>query len=182
MIIVYNRGTGEIVGHCSRVFDSGKWREPTIEELFPNLDRTNLESVHFADDARYLVYGPQNWRLRRDENGAVTGIERLPFLALTCDAADSDGDGIPDLPAEGSSVAHVTAKTSDGGDVDVTFRTTRGSLGRRSVHTAQGSAVVELRAATETVAAVVNATAQGYRPGKLHLEFVPVHASAAGSA
>ena len=35
MIIVYNRTTGEIVGHCSRVFDAGKWREATIDELFP---------------------------------------------------------------------------------------------------------------------------------------------------
>jgi hypothetical protein len=174
MIIVYNRTTGEIVGHCSRVFDAGKWREATIDELFPDRDKSNLASVHFADDARYLAYGPHNWRLRRDESGVVTGIERLPSLALTCDAGDSDGDGIPDLPADGSAVAHITAKTSDGADVDIAFRTTRGSLGERTVHTTQGCAGVELRAATETVAVVVTATAPGYRPAKLNMEFVPV--------
>ncbi len=176
MIIVYNPNTGEIVGHCSRVFDSGKWREATIDELYPNRESANLAAVHFADDARYLTYRPHHWRLRRDESGVVTGIERLPALALTSDAGDSDGDGIPDLPADSASIAHITAKTSDGADVDITFRTTRGSLGERTVHTTQGSAVVELRAASETVAVVVTATAPGYRPAKLHMEFVPVPA------
>ena len=76
MIIVYERGTGEIIGHCSRVFDSGQWRDATIAELFPNRDISNLASTHFPDDARYLRYGPENWRLRRDESGAVAGIER----------------------------------------------------------------------------------------------------------
>jgi hypothetical protein len=181
MIIVYNSNTGEIVGHCSRVFDSGKWREATIDELFPVRDKSNLAYAHFADDARYLAYGPHNWRLRRDESGVVTGIERLPSLAMVCDAADSDGDGIPDLPADSTSVAHITAKTSDGSDVDITFRTTRGSLGERTVPTTQGSAAVELRAGTETVAVVVTATAPGYRPGNLNMEFVPVPARPATS-
>jgi hypothetical protein len=103
----------------------------------------------------------------------VTGIERLPWLILSCDVTDSDGDGIPDLPADGASVAQVTAKTSDGADVDVTFRTTRGALVQRTVPTPRGAAAVELRAATETVAVVVTATAPGYRPAKLDMEFVP---------
>jgi hypothetical protein len=176
LIIVYDRNTGEVVGHCSRVFDAGKWRDATIDELFPNRDKSNLAYVHFADDARYLAYGPHNWRLRRDDSGVVTGIERLPSLAMACDAADSDGDGIPDLPADSTSVAHITAKTSDGSDVDITFRTTRGSLGERTVRTTQGSAAVELRAGAETVAVVVTATAPGYRPGNLKMEFVPIPA------
>jgi len=179
MIIIYNRVSGEIVGHCSRVFDSGKWREPTLEELFRNQDRSNLASVHFADDARYLAYGPQNWRLQRDASGTVTGIERLPFLLMSSNIADTDGDGIPDLPADGASVAQITAKTSNSADIDVTFRTTRGSLSQRTIHASNGSATVELRAATETVAVVVTATAPGFRPGKFFLEFVPVPAKTA---
>jgi hypothetical protein len=173
MIIVYNSNTGEIVGHCSRVFDSGKWREARIDELFPDHAKSGFAAVHFADDARYLSYRPHHWRLRRDESGVVTGIERLPMLLLTSDAADTDGDGTPDLPADGAAVAHVTAKTGDGADADVMFQTTRGSLKERTVRTTHGSATVELRAATETVAVVVTATATGYRPGRLNLEFIP---------
>jgi len=109
----------------------------------------------------------------------VTGIERLPMLSLTCDASDSDSDGIPDLPADSASIAHVTAKTSDDADVDITFRTTRGSLGQRTVHTTKGSAAVELRAAGETVAVTVTATAPGYRPGNLQMEFVPAQTTRA---
>lgn len=176
MIVVYNRSTGAIVGHCSRIFDSGRWREASLDELYPDYEKSNLASVHFPDDARYMAYGADAWRLRKDESGVVTGIERLPSLSLSCDAADNDGDGIPDIPADGSSVANVTAKTSDGADVEVTFRTTRGSLGERTVHTAKGLAAVSLRAAVETVAAIVTATAPGYRPARLNLEFLPVPA------
>src|SRR6516164_947079 len=179
MIIVYHSNTGEIVGHCSRVFDSGKWREATIDELFPDHAKSGFAAVHFADDARYLAYRPHHWRLRRDESGVVTGIERLPMLSLTYDASDSDSDGIPDLPADSASIAHVTAKTSDDADVDITFRTTRGSLGQRTVHTTKGSAAVELRAAGETVAVTVTATAPGYRPGNLQMEFVPAQTTRA---
>ena len=114
-------------------------------------------------------------------SGVVTGIERLPSLVLTCDAADSDGDGIPDLPADSASVAHLTAKTNDGTNTEITFRTTRGSLNQRTVSTREGSATVELRAAGETVAVTVTATAPGYRAANLNMEFVPIPAQLAGS-
>jgi hypothetical protein len=81
MLIVYDQTTGEIVGHCSSVFDGGKWREATVSELFPN--RANLSSVIVADDARFIGYGPNAWRLKKDANGVVTGIERLPALRTT---------------------------------------------------------------------------------------------------
>jgi hypothetical protein len=172
MLIVYDHTTGEIVGHCSSVFDSGKWREATAAELFPN--RANLSSVSVADDARFIAYGPNAWRLKKDANGIVTGIERLPALLVTCDAHDTDNDGVPDLPADGQSVAVITAKTSDGNNVTVTFRTTRGTLAQRSTATADGAATVELRSAVETVPVTVTVSAPGYRTGRLDMEFVPV--------
>jgi hypothetical protein len=177
MMIVYDRNTGKIVGHCSRVFDTGQWRDATIAELYPGQDISHLAAAHFPDDARYLMHGAENWRLKKDENGSVVGIERLPTLHLTCDAADSDGDDVPDIPANGTSIAHISARTSDGADVEVTFRTTRGALNRRTVKSTGGTAAVDLRSGTETVSATVTATAPGYRPGRLHLEFTPVAAS-----
>src|SRR4051812_12464637 len=101
MLIVYDRTTEEIVGHCSSVFDGGKWREPTIDELFPNRDRSNLASISVADDARFIGYGQDAWRLKKDASGIVVGIERLPVLQLSCNAGDADNDGVPDLPADG---------------------------------------------------------------------------------
>jgi len=174
MLIVYDRTTGAIVGHCSTVFDSGKWREATVDELFPNRDRTNLAGVHVADDARFIAHGADAWRLRKDPSGIVTGIERLPSLQMSCNAGDADKDGVADLPADGKSVAMITATTSDNGDVEVTFRTSRGALSQRAVASHNGVASVELRSATETVAVTVNATAPGYRPGRLDMEFVPL--------
>jgi hypothetical protein len=173
MLVVYDKTTGKIVGHCSQVFDSGKWREATLQELYPNQDNTNLAAAYMPDDARFVGYGTTNWRLRKDESGAVLGVERLPALILSTDAKDSDGDGVPDMPADGTSVAHITVTTADNSNTQVTFRTTRGSLSQRTVATADGKAVVELRAPSETVAAGVTATATGYRPATLTMEFIP---------
>jgi len=174
MLIVYDRDSSEIVGHCSRVFDSGRWREATMAELFPNADAAKWASLTVADDARFIGYGAKAWRLKKDESGIVTGIERRPVLLVTCDAGDADQDDVPDLPADGKSTTVVSVRTSDGSDTEVTFRTSRGTLAQRSVQTQGGVASVELRAGTETVAVTVNVSSTGYRPGRLDLEFVPL--------
>lgn len=173
MLIVYDRKTEKIISHCSQVFDQGKWREAQMDEILPNKDKGNLAAVYIADDARFIGYGTENWRLRKDESGAVVGIERLPAIQLKSDAKDTDGDGIPDVPADGTSVIAITVSTADGSDTSVTFRTSRGTLSQRTVSTSKGKGKVELRAATETVSVVVTATAAGYRPATLALEFVP---------
>jgi hypothetical protein len=174
MIVVYDKNTHAIIGHCSQVFDSGKWREPTVEELYPNRDRSNLAVAYMPDDARFVGYGPTNWRIRKDENGAVLGVERLPALHLSCDAKDTDEDGIPDIPADGSSLAAITATTADGSDTEITFRTSRGALSTRKAQTKKGSAKVEIRAGSETVTATITAEAKGYRPATLQLEMLPL--------
>jgi hypothetical protein len=114
MLIVYDRTSEKIVAHCSRVFDSGKWREAKMEEILPNHDRTNLTTVYVPDDARYLAYGSDAWRLRKDEGGMIIGIERKPSIQLRADANDTDNDGIQDIPADGRSTTRITATTADG--------------------------------------------------------------------
>lgn len=178
MLIVYDKNSEQIIGHCSRVFDSGKFREPTLEELYPNQDRSNLATAYMPDDARFIGYGATNWRLRKDENGAVVGVERLPALLIHSDAQDSDKDGIPDIPADGKSETRITVTTADKSDTEVTFRTTRGSLKVRTVTTSGGKAEVQLRATTETVSLTVTATAKGYRTATLNLEFIPIQSPA----
>jgi hypothetical protein len=175
MLIVYDSMTGEIVGHCSRIFDNGKWREATIEEIYPDLDRSKLGALYLQDDPLYFQQGPGYWRIRRDESGVVTRLEQVPAITLSCNASDHDNDGIPDLPADGTSSTKITARLDGDANVDVTFRTTRGTLSKRTVRTMKkGQATVELRAATETVAVSVTATAPGYRPATLQLEFIPL--------
>jgi len=121
-----------------------------------------------------LLQGLHTLRLSRNESGAVIGLEQLPAIVLSCDATDSDNDGILDLPADGVSTTKITAKLGTNAQVEVTFRTTRGSLSKRTARTsAQGRATVELRATTETVPLSVTATAPAYRSATLKLEFIP---------
>jgi hypothetical protein len=173
MLIVYDRKTEQIIAHCSRVFDSGKWREATIDEILPKHDRTNLAAAYFHDEANYIANGILNLRLRKDENGLVTGIECLPLIELSVDAKDTDNDGIPDIPADGSSITRITAATADRSDTEITFRVSRGSLSDRKVRTSKGKATVQLQSATETVTSTIIATSPGYRNGTLHIEFIP---------
>lgn len=173
MLIVYDKTTGKIVGHCSQVFDSGKWREASLAELYPGQDRTNLATAYMPDDARFVGYGTTNWRLRKDENGAVLGVERLPALFISTDVKDTDNDGVPDILADGKAVANITVTTADNSNARVTFRTTRGTLSQRTVATTKGKAVVQLKSGVETVAATITATADGYRTATLSLEFIP---------
>jgi len=112
-LIVYDSMIGEIVGHCSRFFDSGKWREVMIEETFPQRDRSKLETLYLQDDPLYIQQGSEHWRIRRDESGLVTGLERVPTITLSCDESDHDNDGILDLPADGTSTTKITAKLDD---------------------------------------------------------------------
>jgi hypothetical protein len=175
MIVIFDPKTDQIIGHASRVFDSGKFREPTIDEVCPDHLERKLESLYLPDEPRYLMFGPEHYRLRRDETGAVVGIQLIGRISVSCDATDHDGDQIPDIPADGTSTTVITAELEGGSaDVEVAFRTTRGSLSRRSAKTDdQGKATVTLRAATETVPATVSVTAVGYRPGSLTVEFLP---------
>jgi hypothetical protein len=55
MIIVYNSNTGEIVGHCSRVFDSCKWREATIDELFSEHATSGLAALRAGGETVAVV-------------------------------------------------------------------------------------------------------------------------------
>ena len=55
MLIIYDKNTEKIVGHCSRVFDSGKWRESTLDEIYPNTDKSSLATAYMPDDARFIA-------------------------------------------------------------------------------------------------------------------------------
>jgi hypothetical protein len=100
-------------------------------------------------------------------------------LKLSSTAKDNDGDGIPELRANGkdSTTVTVDASLADGkpvpDPVPVTFRTTAGRLSARVVDLEEGKATVQLTAGRETVAVTVIASARGFADARLDLEFVP---------
>jgi hypothetical protein len=102
-----------------------------------------------------------------------------PILVLSTTAQDQDGDGVPELKADGRSNTKVTATTQTrAGEtikavVPVTFRTTAGRLAARIVDTEDGVATVTFTAGRETVTVHITASAVGYDSASLFIEFVP---------
>jgi hypothetical protein len=184
MIVIFEKKTNNIVGVASKVFDSGSWREPEIGELYPDTDLNELGYLYVQDSPKYCL-NPDAWQLKLDQNNVPVGVERkptLPRIYLTTNAPDTDGDGLPELPADAQSQATITAAVKDAkGDVVNTdfllmFRTTGGTLSARRVQAERGTAVVELTSTVETITVTVSASAEGAQEGSLTFEFMPPEA------
>lgn len=181
MIVVYDKRTNELVGVAMEVLDNGILRQPTLEELYPSQDRLNLGFLHVEDSPRYALH-PDRWQAKLDENGTPVGIERRPTpprLYLTTDVIDTDGDALPELIADGSSKATITAEVKDARgelvteELTLNFKTTGGALSARRVTTTTGQATVELTASLETVSVTVEVLAEGVTGSSLGFEFMP---------
>jgi hypothetical protein len=182
VIIVYERETHNLVGVAAQVFDNGRWREPTIDELYPGVDLQKLGFIHVEDSIRYAL-DPDAWQFKLDQNGVPIGAERkpsLPRLHLSTNAQDTDGDSFPELMADGKNKAVITAEVRDEldhsvtGDFTVNFKTTAGTLSARQVMVRTGKAEVELIASLETVTATVSASGKGLKAAApLTFEFMP---------
>ena len=102
-----------------------------------------------------------------------------PALVLSATAKDTDGDGVPELKADGrsSTTVTVTAQTATGekiqAPVAVTFRTNGGRLAARTVALKDGSASVQFTAGRETILVHITASAVGCDSAHLELELVP---------
>ncbi len=101
-------------------------------------------------------------------------------IILTTTAKDTDGDGLPELPADGKSKRSITATLQDAegnvinDPIEVQYRTSAGTLSSRSITAEGGKATVQLTSSRETVMATVYAFTGGFEPASLGLEFVPV--------
>jgi len=181
MIVVFEKKTNKVVGAASKVFDSGLWREPEIEELYPYKDLKELSCIYVPDSPKYCL-NPDAWQLKLDKDGVPVGVERkptLPKIYLTTNAQDTDGDGLPELPADAKSKATITVEVRDAkGDIVpkdfiLTFRTTGGTLSARRVEAKAGTAAVELTSTVETITVTVSVSAEGTQSGSLTFEFMP---------
>lgn len=63
MIFVYDKRTQELVGVATKVFDNGNLREPTLEELYPDRDRSNLGFLYVEDSPKYALQ-PDRWQAK----------------------------------------------------------------------------------------------------------------------
>lgn len=175
--IRYDRRTGEIVGHLTSS------REDIAPQ--PRSDQEEVVEVTSDDDKQRLKeFNPLTTRLRgRVDRGALQLLAPEPIykgqIALTIDRADDDGDGRPELPADGKSSARVTATIvgSNQKPIDhrarVSFSVTRGALSARAVEAASGVASVDWKAPAETVQARITARADGFQEASLTVEFIP---------
>lgn len=182
MIFVYDKRTNELVGLATEVFDNGNRRQPTIEELYPDRDRTNLGFIYVEDSPKYALQ-PDRWQAKLDGNGVPIGIERkpsLPKIHLTTNAVDSDGDEIPELIADGKSKATITIEVKNSREEFITeeltlnLKTTGGTLSARRVTTNTGQATVELTSSLETVSVTVEVSAEGVKGSSIEFEFMPI--------
>ena len=115
--------------------------------------------------------------------GRITSLKVLErasrTIRLDSDLPDNDGDGVPELPADGQTVARIKATLEGGPGKEhgapqvVRFRVTHGALSRRTVEVRAGVAEVDLRSSQETVQVRLTAAAEGYEPAALLLEFIP---------
>jgi len=111
----------------------------------------------------------------------IAGPSSTPFtqLKISSTATDEDGDGLPELKANGKDSATITVEATrpDGTPVaeplPVTFRTTAGRLSARVVELEEGKASVQLTAGRETVAVTITAFVPGFLDARLDLELVP---------
>lgn len=175
--VSYDASTGEVTGYV---------RSSTPITLVPRDPGEGYAEATDEDQVRELQQlSPQRSVLRGQvAGGLLTGLRAeqryTGRLALSCDRPDLDGDGRPELAADGRMQATIVATVLDdaGEPVDatgteITFRVTRGRLSARRAACTGAEAEVTLRSVTETVTARVTATAEGLLEASLDLEFVP---------
>jgi hypothetical protein len=181
MIFVYEKGSNKFLGVATQIFDNGNWREATLQELYPDADHSKMGAVVVKDSPKYYL-DPNVWRFSTDDKGEVTGIERKPTppkITLKTNAEDTDGDGLPELKADGKSKATIDIEIRDtNGELvksalDLRINTTSGRLSVRRLTTETGTASVDLTSIMETVTVTVSVEADELETQQLTFELMP---------
>ncbi|HHG85767.1 MAG TPA: hypothetical protein ENJ82_13550 [Bacteroidetes bacterium] len=180
MIVVYEKKTNKFVGMAPQIFDNGEMRDFTLEELYPDLDAKKHGSFTIDDSPKY-VQQPDHWQFKLDKKGVPIGIEHKPTLSLkiTTDLEDTDGDGMPELKADGVSKAKLKVQVYDGlklkkTNAKIKLSTTGGRLDARIFDLKnQNQFTASLQSTTETITITVTASAEGMHADSLTFELMP---------
>jgi hypothetical protein len=184
MIIIYDRKSREIVG-VSMVSQDNSGLVASSKSM-KNVLRTdtinpNLTEFVLPDDVAVAneIY---KYEIKFSSSGSPKELvkkESLPFIDLSIDAPDHDGDGIPEMKADGKSTVTITASIRDEDGKIVTsakneihFLTTGGVLSDRIVKCKNGVAKTSLQSVKETLTPTITAFTDGVRTGKMQVEFV----------
>jgi len=183
MIILYDRKTREIVGVSMVAQDTsglaptqsikkamrGETLDPNIMEFIVPDDETVANEV-YKYDLIFSSSGVPKEMARK---------ETLPYIELSIDAPDNDGDGIPEMKADGKSEVTITASIRDEEGKLVTsaknaihFLTTGGVLSDRIVKCKNGVAKTSLQSVKETLTPTITAFSEQVQKGEIQVEFV----------
>jgi hypothetical protein len=191
--VTYNRETGEVTGHF--LSSTTEFLPKPLSPADANLQVTDQSHLDLLQAARSrTTAGPGGFRVTgRIADGKVVELGVAPAfegrIHLTTHPAPRHGAGRAEIPADGASVIQITATIQvNAGQppahaphagshhkvpATVSFRTDRGALSRRTAEVVNGRAQVELRSVAETVRARVTASAKGFQPGAVTIEFIP---------
>jgi len=112
-------------------------------------------------------------------------LENYPnTIELTTDATDTHQpyDGIPDIPANGTSTCNIFIKKkdpygnymTDPGDNDqIELENTRGSLSAIQTNLVDGEATIVLTSIAETCISEITATGEDLKEGEIQIQFAP---------
>lgn len=177
--VTYNKKTGDITGHF-KASTAEFLPEPQTPEqgILEVTERNQIESIASIDPWRHRIEG-------KVKESKIEDLRIQPRfqgkIVLSTDAEDRDGDGLPELPADGSTSTKVRASIYDPRErlvtekpVKVKFRVSRGTISRREVQTEDGVADVEFTSAAETTQSRIIATATALESDAMLFEFIPV--------
>ncbi|WP_455392321.1 Ig-like domain-containing protein [[Eubacterium] cellulosolvens] len=183
MIVIYDRKTREIIGVSMISQDnSGLTGKPSMKNIIraENIN-PNLMDFYVEDDIT-IANEIFKYELKFSSSGEPKQLVKkphLPYVDLSIDARDHDGDGIPEMKADGRSKVTITASIRDeegkivtNASNEIHFLTTGGVLSDRTVKCKNGVAKTTLQSVKETLTPTITAFSEGIREGEIKVEFV----------
>lgn len=184
MIIVYDRKTREIVGVSMVSQDTSGLASSQSFKNIMRTDKINPNLMEFiVPDDEGVANQIYKYEIKFSHSGEPKELvrkETLPYIDLSIDAPDHDGDGIPEMKADGKDRVTITASIRDeegkiitNAKNDVHFLTTGGVLSDRVVRCKNGVAKTTLQSVKETLTPTITAfTDADVRKGEIKVEFV----------
>jgi len=156
--------------------------------LYLDVDPTpEIDSIVTAEK-RGIVFNPGDFVEITYDGGSLSVLDNMRFIELTTDAEDTHQpyDGIPDIPADGTSQCNIFIKkkkrdgsycTESSDDDQIDISCTRGKLNIIRTNLVNGEATVILTSISETCVSTIYAlgSSEGsfLDQGEIEIQFAP---------